>query len=118
MGKRTAESGGGYAADSKRCKQEITSASAASAGEPHLIDSKHANGGDALMRSPDCCEQEFALRRELVDGAILQDLAQKRWRVGKPIGEWTNHGQGRAEWQWWEKGAEGGLAKKQEWNSP
>lgn len=94
MGKRTAESGGGYAADSKRCKQENTSSAAvAGAGEHNHIDSKHANGGGvggaafAALRSPDCCEQEFALRRELVDGAILNDLAQKRWRVGKPIGE-------------------------------
>lgn len=42
------------------------------------------NGGD----DSGCCnEQEFALSRDLVDGAILTDLMQKRWRVGKPIGK-------------------------------
>lgn len=40
-----------------------------------------------LNASPSCCDQEFALRRELVDGAVLTDLAQKHWRVGKPIGK-------------------------------
>lgn len=32
-------------------------------------------------------EQEFVLTRELVKNTILQDLMQKQWRIGSPIGK-------------------------------
>lgn len=30
---------------------------------------------------------EYILSRDLVHGTILTDIAQKRWRIGKPIGK-------------------------------
>lgn len=30
---------------------------------------------------------EYILSRDLVHGTILTDLAQKRWRIGKPVGK-------------------------------
>lgn len=30
---------------------------------------------------------EYILSRDLVNGTILTDIAQKRWRIGKPIGK-------------------------------
>lgn len=40
----------------------------------------------SVFESP-ICNQEFELTREMVDGTILTDLTQTKWRVGKPIGK-------------------------------
>lgn len=46
-----------------------------------------------LLQSPPCSpenspnKQDFVLTRDLVDNAILQDLMQTQWRIGKPIGK-------------------------------
>lgn len=77
MGKRNADTAGGFAVE--HTANNISSL-------PKRIKFEESVSEEAPEVN-DCCEQEFGLRRDLVDGAILIDLAQKRWRVGKPIGK-------------------------------
>lgn len=44
---------------------------------------KHPNNTLLEDGSP---KPEYILTRDLVNGTILTDLAQKHWRIGKPIG--------------------------------
>lgn len=34
------------------------------------------------------CDKDFVLTKEIVENSVLIDISQKKWRVGKPIGEW------------------------------
>lgn len=33
------------------------------------------------------CDKDFVLTKEIVENSVLIDISQKKWRVGKPIGE-------------------------------
>lgn len=78
----------------KKPQQNQQKSSSDSSSE-ELSDSIECSSPERKVKNPNSAffedgspKPEYILSRDLVNGTILTDIAQKRWRIGKPIGNY------------------------------
>ncbi|KAL5288668.1 VRK1.2 family protein [Megaselia abdita] len=79
----------------KKPQQKSVSSTDSSESNEELSDSQECSSPERKVKNPENSsffddgspKPEYILSRDLVNGTILTDIAQKRWRIGKPIGK-------------------------------